>query len=153
MRAALWWVFLLLVAGLTMAGCGESGADPPKIKWQEDICDYCRMVIEDRRFAAGYRLETGEQRRFDDIGDMVLFLRAEQGKVSSIWVQSLDDEVWLEAHQAFFVEAAAIESPMGYGLAAVASRERAEALAQERKGEVLTWEQLRERGVKPPRSQ
>jgi copper chaperone NosL len=142
---------VIVACALLLVACDNGSARPPDIRWQEDVCDYCRMVVEDRRYAAGYRLENGAAHKFDDIGDMVLFLPMEKSKIASIWVRSVEEDRWLPAADAFFVQSVRIESPMGSGLAAVAGRERAEALARETGGEVLTWQQLQERGVKPLR--
>lgn len=145
---------ILAAVVLLVGGCG--GPDPksaPVIKWQEDVCDFCHMGIEDRRFAAGYRLTSGEQRIFDDIGDMLLFLAKEQGAVASVWLRDYEQDRWLPAETAFLVEGRGIESPMGYGLAAVGSKERAGALARDAVGTVFTWEELKARGVSLPRGQ
>lgn len=138
---------------MAVAGCGAGDTNaPPEIRWGEEICDFCHMAIEDRRFAAGYRLANGEARKFDDIGDMVLSLAHEAaGAAASIWVRDYDADRWLEATTAFVVESPRIESPMGYGLAAVATESRAQALAREVGGTMLTWQQLKARGVTAPR--
>lgn len=126
---------------------------PPEVKWGKDTCDRCKMIIDDPRFAAAYRLTSGQQRQFDDIGGMVLHIKDEAEKIASIWVRDYSGARWLAADSAFYVQGARLTSPMGYGVAAVDSEEAAKALAQETGGEVFSWPQLLERGVSSPRSQ
>lgn len=133
---------LLLLSAL--AGCGrkDTPGQPPAIAYGRDVCARCNMIISDERFAAGYVLPGGEVRVFDDIGDLVLWLaeRPEEGAVP--FVHDYESHAWLRAESAFYVRSPEIRSPMGFGLAAFATKERARALAAGKQGEVLTWQQL-----------
>ena len=66
---------------LTLAwGCAEGSTiiAPPEIRYGEDLCTECNMVISDPRFAAGYVYEVSEGRyrslAFDDIGDLLVHM-------------------------------------------------------------------------------
>lgn len=139
---------LLLAVVWALTGCG-SEADPlapPEIRYGEDICDACQMIISDPRFAAATLVEVDgatEPRRFDDIGDLLAYHREDPELVVRAWyVHDYDSEAWLDARRAHFVRAEGIRSPMGFGLAAFAEPERAEAFATEMEGEVLDFETL-----------
>jgi copper chaperone NosL len=119
-------------------GGGKSG--PPNIRYGEDACDTCRMIIVDTRHAAAWRDGRGGVARFDDIGCMVTLLRNEDpGAAATLYVHDFDDESWLQARDATFVISPEIKSPMAYGIAAFATRRAAEAAAASYMGQVYDW--------------
>lgn len=65
-------LFLLPLAFLAAACGNQASAEPapPTIHYGEDTCDFCGMIISEERFAAGYLTQAGEERIFDDIGNM-----------------------------------------------------------------------------------
>ncbi len=140
-------IFLGLLSILLVSmGCQASPPldKPPDIRYGEDACDQCRMIISEPRFAAAYVTPQGEVRRFDDIGDMVLFL-LDQQEEGTLWVHDYETEDWLKADQAFFVISQALYTPMGYGVVALGDEERAKKLAAENQGEVVSFKELHER--------
>jgi copper chaperone NosL len=139
-RVLLGWVLL----GFVLLGC-QSPAQfdkPPEIRYGEDVCDECRMIINEPRFAAAYMTRQGEVRRFDDIGDMVQYHRKHAEEVAVFWVHDFETEEWLQADQAIFVISPEIHTPMGHGIVAVHDRGRAERVAASSRGKVLTWQEL-----------
>lgn len=135
---------MLLLAGL-LAGCSSGVAvdTPPEIRYGEESCDQCRMIINEARFAAAYVTRSGTVRRFDDIGNMLLFDAARGEEVVVFWVHDYDTAAWLKAPQAFFVVKSGILTPMGHGIVAVKDHARARELAVA--GAVLSFAQLRDR--------
>ena len=135
---------LLILAGLmTIVSC-SSGPDleePPDIRYGEDSCDRCLMIINEARFAAAYVTEAGQTRRFDDIGGMVAYTDeiSEDGTV--FWVHDFDTEEWLKAEEAFYVESQQ-QTPMGFGIIAFADQQRAEQWAMDNDGIMLTYSDL-----------
>ncbi len=49
-------VLLFLALALLAAGCAQGTAEikPPEIRYGEDVCVECKMIISDPRFAAAY---------------------------------------------------------------------------------------------------
>lgn len=142
-------VVLLLMLVWWVGACaeGQTVVEPPAIRYGEDRCSHCGMIISDVRFAAGYLYEVGEGRYksviFDDIGDMVHYAAEQDGQAIQAWyVHDYASEEWLDALRAYYVVSAEIPSPMGYGIAAFDARTTAEALAAEKNGEVLDWQGL-----------
>jgi copper chaperone NosL len=138
----------VVVTGLGLAACGRAPDPlaPPEIRYGEDVCAECNMIISERRFAAGMVIEQGgrsEALAFDDVGDLLAYEGKQPGLVVlRRYVHDYDTEEWLPAEQATFVQSSAIRSPMGHGLAAFAARDRAAAFAKELGGKVLTWDVL-----------
>jgi copper chaperone NosL len=142
-------IFLLLMLVLLVGACaeGQTVVEPPVIRYGEDRCAHCGMIISDARFAAGYLYEIGEGRYqsviFDDIGDMVHYAAEQDSQTIRAWyVHDYASEEWLDAPRAHYVVSEEIQSPMGYGIAAFDTLAAAEALAVERNGDVIDWQAL-----------
>lgn len=137
----------LILAGLLLAAC-SSGPDletPPDIRYGEDSCDRCLMIINEARYAAAYMTDDGETRRFDDIGGMVAYTQEVTEDVAVFWVHDFDTEEWLKGEAAFYVTSDQA-TPMGFGIVAFADQERAEAWAAEMDGVVMTFSGLLNQG-------
>ena len=65
--------FVVVVLAMAAAACSTAAdADgPPEISYGRDICIECNMIISEPRFAASYRLEGGETKSFDGIGELI----------------------------------------------------------------------------------
>ena len=133
---------LILITLATVACTSAPNLDePPEIRYGEDICERCTMIISEPRYAAAYVTTDGEAWRFDDIGGMIDHNRAVSKDVAVFWVHDFDTEEWLKAADAHFVESEHI-TPMGYGIVAFKDAGRAEAWAVEKGGQVLSFAQL-----------
>lgn len=117
MRYAL---FLFVVLSLFACGGDKPPAGPAEVHYGEDVCDRCRMIISDSRFAAQYRAKDGHVKKFDDFGCMAAELGNDGGKdaVSGIYVTDFATTAWLDARKAYYLKSPDITSPMGYGIAA-----------------------------------
>lgn len=138
----------LLAAALMLlvVACGTGSASgPPEINYGRDICIECGMIIDDPRFAAAYTLEDGSEKKFDDLGGLIVHAR-EVGELDSaeVWVHDFETEDWLEATQAFYVPTLGVTSPMGHGILAFADKDRAVQTADVLGGEVISWAEVRE---------
>jgi hypothetical protein len=89
------------------------------------------MVINSQHFAAALAYQRNGNSRnavFDDIGCMLAWQKAHQDRrVLRAWVKSYATEKWVVAQQAWFVQNAAIHTPMASGIAAGATPEQARA--------------------------
>lgn len=136
---------LLLLLSLFLAACGGGTVEgPPEIRYGEDACDQCQMIISEPRFAAAYVTEAGEFRRFDDTGEMFLYAADGGEAVRTFWVHDFHSEAWLEADAATFVHNPEQQTPMGWGVVAFAEESAAEAYEAEAGGKMLTATELQE---------
>lgn len=147
MRRRLW--LLLLVVGLLLSACarGETTPNPPGIRYGEDLCAECNMIISDPRYAAGYAYEIGASRyesvAFDDIGDLLTHMAKHPERTIVAWyVHDYESQEWLDATIAYYVVSEQIISPMGHGIAAHATQAAAEQMAQAKQGVVFDWQGL-----------
>lgn len=144
-------LFTLLL--LLLSACGGAAVDPntpPEIVYGEDVCSRCGMIISDTRFAAALVVEKGssdyEHLFFDDPGEMFAFA-AEEGEAAKIvrwYVHDYNSREWTDGANAWYVLADALQSPMGFGVAACADEAQAASLAQSSGGRVLSFAQARE---------
>lgn len=133
------------VLALLLTGCQATDlSGPPQIRYGEDVCDQCNMIISEPRFAAAYISDNGDTRRFDDIGEMFLYANVNNEAVSVYWVHDYENESWLEADSATYVHSQDLMTPMGWGLAAFSGEEDAEAFSADRDGTVMTFDTLRD---------
>lgn len=135
------WAALWICAIPFIVGCG--GERPPDVRFGEEACAHCRMIINDDRFAAARILESGEALKFDDVGCLVDHLADDHGEVvARNWVLGYQSGQWLDAERAHYVYGPQLQTPMAYGLAAVVSQEEAKTLARDWGGRALRWSEL-----------
>ncbi len=142
---SVFFVVVLAVLSLTLlaaCGGGPDFEEPPEIRYGEDVCDRCLMIINEARYAAAYVTADGEARRFDDIGGMVASIDEAAEDVAVFWVHDYDTEEWLKADEAFYVESDDLVTPMGFGIVAFADRSRAEEWAAEQAGIFRSYSEL-----------
>jgi copper chaperone NosL len=122
---ALLIAMVLFFTALTACQSAVDLEQPPDIRYGEDVCDLCGMIISEARFAAGYITADGETRRFDDIGNMVAYHLETGEDVAVFWVHDYETAEWLRADEATLAYVADLITPMGSGLVAFADPDAA----------------------------
>ena len=120
------YVFIFAILTLLLSACsGEPETGPVEVKWDQNNCERCRMMLSDRNFATQIRyFPEGKRSRavkFDDIGCAVLWLKDQQWKddpKTQIWVADHRGGEWIDASKATYI--GKNNSPMGYDLGAQA---------------------------------
>jgi copper chaperone NosL len=135
-------LLLLLLLGSVACRSAAAAGNPPDVRYGEDVCDHCGMIINEPRFAASYVTGERETRRFDDIGNMMAHYAQYKENVAAFWVHDYESEEWLRAEEAHFVLSSGIRTPMGHGVVAFDDAARAQQLAAVHDGRVLDFEQL-----------
>lgn len=115
----------LIFFGLTACQSAVDLTQPPEIRYGEDVCDQCGMIISEPRFAAAYVTTEGETRRFDDIGDMIMYHMEMGEDVAVFWVHDFETAEWLRADEATLAYIEDLITPMGSGLIAFADPDAA----------------------------
>ena len=141
-----WWVSLLsTLLPLTLAACGgNTGVEPtpPAIHYGEDVCEFCGMIVSEERFAAGYLTRAGEERIFDDIGDMVQAHLQNHEEGAILFVHDYNNHTWLRAETAYYVLSPDLSTPMLSGLAAFPTADDAARFSADLNGQVLAFDEL-----------
>ena len=131
--------------------CASYGETPPDIRYGEDVCDACHMVISEPRFAAASTTPDGRVYLFDDIGCMVRFVQTQHIPIHKVWVHDYTSATWVPAETAQFIRTQSVTTPMGYGVIAFADPSAAQAWQGAHGGMTLTWSQLRSMALSPQR--
>ncbi|MCP4183672.1 MAG: hypothetical protein GY761_10195 [Hyphomicrobiales bacterium] len=132
---------LLLLSVMMLAGCtGEPQTGPVEIRYDREVCDYCRMIISDPRFAAEIRQAKGsEVFMFDDIGDAIHWLKRagwKEAPDTEIWVRDMKTGTrWLDAREAWFLPGQ--NSPMAYGYGAFTEKSETVVSFEEMRNAVI----------------
>jgi copper chaperone NosL len=133
----------LSLLSLLIVGCEAPHADrPPQIRYGEETCASCGMLISEERFAAALTTSTGETRTYDDLGCVLHDLTERDRSMAHVWVHDHDSGRWLQAQRAVFVRSHEVPTPMGGGLFAFSTQEAAERFAHDVHGTVVRFEQL-----------
>jgi len=143
-----WWL-LAGVMLLLLAGCRQSTdlSQPPDIRYGEDVCERCNMIISEARYAAAYVTTTGVTHRFDDIGGMLVYWHESDDEVAIFWVHDFPTATWLTSDKATFVYAPEQITPMGLGIVAYADSSLAQTMAAQQGGTVYQFAELQAQSV------
>ena len=134
---------LCRILALLTVGCQAPRANqPPQIRYGEETCVFCGMLINEERFAAALTTATGETKTFDDIGCLLHDFAEQDRATMRVWVHDYGSGRWLEAPHAVFVHSDDVPTPMGGGLFAFSTQEVAEQFAREVHGTVMRFGQL-----------
>jgi copper chaperone NosL len=125
----------IALAAALACGCGADPDRPPAIRYGEEACSRCRMIISDNRFAAALVTPQGDARKYDDIGCLVIEDARQPHPQARYWVRSFAHDLWLDARTARYRQTRDVQTPMGYGLLAQAEADPAQ-------GTLLEFHQL-----------
>ena len=132
---------LILFVLLGFTACKDKiDTGPHAVRYGEDVCERCKMIISDKRFAAQFITEGGEAKKYDDTGCMVEDLKdAEKRgeKTIAVFVSDYNTGEWLDAGKAFYLANGELKSPMGYNIAAFGSVEELNASPLSKTGKAL----------------
>lgn len=132
-------LILLLLLGFT--ACRDRiDTGPHAVHYGEDVCERCRMIISDKRFAAQFITGRGEAKKYDDIGCMADDLKdaRKRGETPlAVYISDYNTGEWLEAGKAFYLQNSELKSPMGYNIAAFGSGEDMNASPLYKNGKAL----------------
>lgn len=132
---------LILCFLLFNLGCERK---PVPINLNEDTCEHCKMTIVNNRFGGEIVTKKGKIIKFDAIECLVnYYLIYDKEKVSSLWVINfLKPTEFVDAKNSFYLQSKKINSPMGAGVLAVATKTEAYTLKEKNGGKILNWEEV-----------
>ena len=123
-----YFIFFTVFSLMLSACTGEPETGPVDVRWDQNTCERCRMMLSDRHFSAQIRYfpEAKKSRvvKFDDIGCATLWLKEQKWKndpKTEIWVTAHSNGEWINARKATYIRKN--NSPMGYNLGAQAEAE------------------------------
>lgn len=129
---------------LALVGCGDRALRPEPVPVGQVACSRCGMLVSREDQSAEWITEGEEPRFYDDIGCLATDPWIAPGR-NARFVHV--GRTWAPAETSFFARPPGISTPMGYGVAAFATRE--EGASRDREGRVRTWQEL-VRGLRSP---
>ena len=94
---------------------------PVDIKAHHTQDAFCKMTIQDQKYASEVISNDGIVWFFDDIGCMIKWLHDKRfDKAPSLWIYALDTKEWIDATKAWYSQNE--KTPMGYGFGAYAKK-------------------------------
>ncbi|MEP6780740.1 MAG: nitrous oxide reductase accessory protein NosL [Gemmatimonadaceae bacterium] len=133
-----------IVVAASLAACQDG---PRQILTGADTCGYCRMAIDDARFAGEVKTSHGKIEVFDSIECLASFVIAlpASEKPLGVWVSDADrPNHWVSAESARYLRDGSLHSPMGRRLAAFDSAYVPALLQQKYGGELLNWNSVKQ---------
>lgn len=134
---------VLVLVGM-LAGCAKKEVAAQPIDEAVDTCAKCHMGVKNTGYAAQYITEDNKSVKFDDIGCMEKYANEHTDvKIAGKFIQDANSKEWVKYEEATYVLAADVPTPMGYGVHAFKDKAEAEKFATDKKGNVLTAEQIK----------
>ena len=128
----LYWSAVVLASGCS------TEPKPEPIRVGEDICANCRMAIIEPQFASEI-VQAGDVLKYDDLACLVSGAKnLANAKPQEIFVQDYYTREWISREQAFVARGSTVQTPMGSGALAFASREAAEKFMAENGGQLMS---------------
>lgn len=135
-----------LVVASWLSGCEVK---PEPVRYGQDECAECRMIISDQRFGAELLTRKGRVYKFDDLCCMKAFVKRGAVLPAEVKVELASDfqrpNQFLPVTEAYLLVSDQLKSPMGSDCAAFASEAaRQEAQAALGGGKPVRWAELPE---------
>ncbi|GBF38843.1 nitrous oxide reductase accessory protein NosL [Leptospira johnsonii] len=114
-----------------------SKREPILPEFGRELCAHCSMAIVDKRFHSQLLTEKGRRYYFDSIECLHSFEKSPRPQSGSVWFADFENpERMLSEDTAVLVRSSELRSPMGEGLAAFSSMDRAKDFLNTRKGSI-----------------
>lgn len=128
-------VQLAVFAAAMLPGCGRSSDDtPPIIRYGEQECDSCHMIISDDRYAAAIVIHAGGATRklaFDDVGCLLAYSSDLAPDAKTVFfVKDTESRDWLDLRSAHLMQSTTHPTPMASGVGASVTVEGVDRLSQ-----------------------
>ena len=133
----------LLACLAALVSCGKPPTlDPPQVRWGQDVCVECSMILSDDRYAGAIVVIENNERQihlFDDIGEMIASKTKYEAPFKR-WTCDAQTRQWIDADTAFYVRSPKLHTPMGYGVAAFGQASQAQKKQNDVDGELLRFD-------------
>ncbi|WP_028950049.1 nitrous oxide reductase accessory protein NosL [Sulfurihydrogenibium subterraneum] len=134
-------IFAFFMNFILLFSCSQRGPEP--VIPGKDVCEYCKMVITDIKFAAETITKTGKIYKYDSIECAGADYLAKKDSIKHVYVPNyLNPNEFLEAEKAYYLISDNLRSPMGLNVSAYKSLDDAQKMQKEKGGKIYDWEGL-----------
>lgn len=122
--------------------CTENQEVP--IALNKDTCDFCKMTISDKKFAAEIVTDKGRTYKFDDAICMLDYVKAQSDlKVKKLIISEfIGENKFIDATTAWYIHSKELRSPMRGNIAAFSTQEDAAQYARKYSTSTIVWGDL-----------
>lgn len=136
-------ILLLSFVVIIFTACSKQ---PQPINYGADECEFCKMIVMDKRYGAELVTDKGKIFMFDSIECLVGYLdnqKLTQENYSSVWVGNYANPGnIIDAEKALYLKNNELRSPMGLNVLAVENQEQYDKLLNEFGGKQIGWSDL-----------
>ncbi len=135
--------YLLALLPLLFVGCSK---EPKPISYGEDECEFCKMIVMDKRYGSEMVSAKGKIYFFDSIECLVGYIdnmKMTRDNYYSLWVSNYADPGnIIDAEKAIYLKNDSLRSPMGLNVLAVENDLQLEIVLSEYGGTKLEFNDL-----------
>jgi copper chaperone NosL len=137
-------IFVSIIAFTLFYSCSK---EPIPIRFNEDQCTYCQMIISDQRYGSELITTKGKIYKYDSIECLAAY-QLEQKKGSddlqSIWTIDFKyPEKFIDASKAWYLHSELLKSPMGLNFSSFNNLNSAENVKNVYPGKIVRWEEVK----------
>jgi len=137
---------LILTISLAVIIITACSKQPQPINYGEDECEFCKMIVMDKRYGAELVTDKGKIYFFDSIECLVGFIdnqKMTKDNYHSLWVSNYADPGnIIDAENAIYLKNDELRSPMGLNTLAVETEIQLEPILKEYGGNQLQFKDL-----------
>lgn len=135
---------LFLIVFTLLFSCSK---DPVPIRFNEDQCAYCQMIISDKRYGTELITTKGRIYKYDSIECLAAYLIEEKKgarNLSGIWTIDFKyPEKFIDATKAWYLHSDLLNSPMGLNFSSFADKKSADNVKNVFPGELMRWKDVK----------
>jgi copper chaperone NosL len=135
--------FLIIFISTTQFLLQGCSAGPSPIKYGQDMCAHCQMIISDQRFGTELVTSKGKIYKYDSVECLIsdyLKMSGSEKEIHSLWVTDFNNPtVLINAKSAIYLHSSKLRSPMGMGLSAFSDEAEADEMKNKFTGTILPW--------------
>ena len=135
-----------ILIGILSIGLLSCSSDPVPLRFGEDACHTCKMILMDKKFGSELVTKKGKVYKFDDVNCMLTYYNSPEADPQEfahrLVVDFSQPAKLIPAADAFYLKSPAIKSPMASQIAAFETKESMQNVQKESKGIYLVWGEL-----------
>ena len=139
------YILLIFIITILFVSCSK---EPVPIRFNEDECAYCQMIISDQRYGTELITTKGKIYKYDSIECLAAYLIEEKkgtDDLQSIWTIDFKfPEKFVDATKAWYLHSELLKSPMGLNLCSFKDKNSAENIKNVFPGELIRWQDVKE---------
>lgn len=128
---------------LVISSCSKQ---PEPIAYGEDECEFCKMIVMDKRYGAELVTDKGKIYKFDSVECLVGYIdnkKLNEKDYSSVWVGNYSNPGNLiDASKAIYLKNDELRSPMGLNVLSVETQDQFDIIFEKDGGKKLVWKDL-----------